>query len=95
MASPLYCAEIGLLPSGSDDVVTVATPFAMVPVPSVVAPLVNDTLPVALLGRVAVKVTDWLNNDGFAEEARVIVGVALLTAWTSEATELLLLLSPL
>ena len=45
------------LPAGRDEIEIVATPFTMVPVPSVVPPLVNVTELVAELGRVAVMVT--------------------------------------
>jgi hypothetical protein len=93
--SPPYCAVMALLPRGSEDVVTVARPPLIVPVPSGVAPFINETLPVTPLGNVAVNVTDWLKSDGFAEEASVIDGVALSTAWTSDATDALLFPSPL
>ena len=65
------------LPAVSDKVVTVATPLVTVTVPSVVAPSVNVTVLVTALGRVAVKVTDWLTEDGLAEEVRAIDGVCL------------------
>ncbi len=49
---------MGLLPVGSVEVTTDAVPFVMVATPSEVAPLVKLTVPVAVEGRVAVKVTD-------------------------------------
>jgi hypothetical protein len=57
----------------------VATPLAIVPVPSVVAPLVKVTVPVALLGSVAVRVTDWPIVDGLSDDVSVTVGVAFPT----------------
>jgi hypothetical protein len=57
----------------------VTTPLAIVPVPSVVAPLVKVTVPVALLGSVAVRVTDWPIVDGLSDDESVAVGVAFPT----------------
>ena len=60
--------------------VRVATPLITVAVPNVVEPLVNVTVPVALLGsNVSVKVTGLPGRDGFGEEIRVDVTVALAT----------------
>src|SRR5690242_5303330 len=84
-----------LLPIASDDVVTDAPPLVTVAVHSVVVPLVNVAVLLAVRGGVAVKGTDWLISDGLAEEVSAIDGVPLLTAWTSESTEVLLLPSPL
>ena len=95
LASPLYVAVMGSLPSGSDDVVAVATPPVRVDVPNVVAPLVNVTVPVTPAGSVAVKVTDWPGLEGFAEETRVTTGVVLATTWVSVPVAVLLLASPL
>ena len=50
------------------EVVNVATPLLITPVPSVVGPSRNVTVPVVFVGRVAVKVTDWLKLDGFTED---------------------------
>ena len=53
----------------------VATPPLSVPVPSVVAPLRNVTVPVGLSlfeMTVAVKVMDWPKADGLTEEASVV-----------------------
>jgi hypothetical protein len=77
--SPLYVAVIGSLPSGSDEFIRVATPPTKVDVPNVVEPLVNVTVPVALLGNVSVSVTGLPGSDGFGEETRVDAGVALFT----------------
>ena len=66
-------------------VVKVAVPPDNVPVPSVVVPSLKVTVPVGLplpgatALTVAVKVTDWPNAEGFAEEASVVVVLALLT----------------
>src|SRR5260370_42475534 len=81
---------MGLLPSGSKDVVAVAIPPVSVDVPNVVAPLVNVTVPVTPVGSVAVKVTDWPGVEGFTEETRVTAGVVLATTWGSVAVAELL-----
>ena len=72
-------AVIGSLPSGSVDVVAVATPLRTVEVPIVVEPLVKVTVPVTFVGNVSVKVTAFPGNDGFNEDVKVDVGVALAT----------------
>jgi hypothetical protein len=51
--------------------------------------LLKATLPVTAVGSVTVRVTDWLTNDGLAEDVNEIEGVPLFTAWTSESTEVL------
>lgn len=48
----------GSAPAGRIEVLTDATPLDRVPVPSEVEPLVKTTVPVVLVGSVAVKVTD-------------------------------------
>jgi hypothetical protein len=45
-------------PTGSDELETAAMPFEIVAVPRFVVPFVNVTVPVAVAGKVAVKVTD-------------------------------------
>ena len=67
------------LPSGSVEVVNVATPLVTVEVPSVVAPLVNVTVPVTLFASVSVRVTGLPGSDGLGEEVSVDAGVALAT----------------
>src|SRR5437868_1971508 len=94
LESPLYVAVMGSLPSGSDDVVAVATPPASVDVPIVVAPLVKVTVPVTPFGTVAVKVTACPGVDGFAEEVKATTGVALLTVWVVDPVAGLLFESP-
>jgi hypothetical protein len=55
-----------------------------VPVPNVVVPSLNVTEPEGMpeagdtTATVAVKVTDWPNTDGLAEEVRVVVVLAWL-----------------
>jgi hypothetical protein len=82
------------LPTGSEDVVVVATPPVSVDVPKTVAPFVNVTVPVTAAGSVAVKVTDWPGVEGFVEEAKVTAGVALLTTWVVDPVAGLLFESP-
>ena len=84
----------GLLPTGSEDVDAVAGPPVSGDVPSVVAPLVNVTVPVTPVGSVAVKVTDWPGVEGFVEETRVTIGVALVTVWVVDPVAGLLFESP-
>ena len=48
MVAPEYTVEIVSLPTGRLEVVTLATPFVMVPVPSDVDPLMNVTVPVGV-----------------------------------------------
>jgi hypothetical protein len=66
------------------------------PVPSVVLPSVNVTVPVAVGGvTVAVKVTEELYVDGFADGVNVVVVLARFTVCVSVAEVLALsLVSP-
>lgn len=82
------------MPTGSEDVVAVATPPVRLEVPNTVAPLVKVTVPVTPDGRVAVKVTDWPIVEGFAEEVSVTTGVALVTVWVVVPVTGLLFESP-
>jgi hypothetical protein len=66
-------------PALSVEVVKVAVPLLMVPVPRVVEPSEKVTMPVAPVETEAVKVTDWLTVDGFRDDVRRMVGVSLLT----------------
>ena len=55
-------------------VLNVVVPPDKVPVPSVVDPSLNVTVPVVVLGdTVAVKVTDWPNVEGLVAEVTVVV----------------------
>ena len=67
------------LPSGSVEVIRVATPLVTEEVPNVVAPVLNVTVPVTLLGSVSVRVTGLPGSDGLGEEVSVDAGVALAT----------------
>jgi len=81
----------------------VATPDPFrAPVPNVVVPSLKVTVPVGVPvpGKVtldvAVKVTDWPNTDGLAEEATVVVVETWFTVWVKFAEVLVLkLASPL
>jgi len=69
-------------PAASVEMLNVAFPLLMVPVPSVVLPSLKVTVPVAAEGEtVAVKVTEEPNVDGFADEASVTEVLALFTVW--------------
>src|SRR5215475_12310163 len=67
------------VPMARADVVSVATPPVMGPVPRIVAPSRNVMVPVAVVGTVAVKVTGWLSAAGFSDEVSVTLGVAIAT----------------
>ena len=69
------------MPPVSELVVKVAMPLLIGPVPRVVAPSRNVTVPVASVGSVAVKVTLASKVEGFREDARVTVLEALFTTW--------------
>jgi hypothetical protein len=78
-------------PTANIEVLKVAFPLLIVPVPKVVLPFLNVTVPVAAEGdSVAVNVTDEPYVEGFAEEVSVTVGVALLTVWVNAEDVLLL-----
>ncbi len=68
----------------SDEDVKVAKPELSVPVPIVVAPSLNVTVPVGVTEpdtcvTVAVNVTDCPNTDGFVDEVTVVVLPVVLT----------------
>ena len=71
----------------SAEVLNVAEPLLKVPVPSVVAPSLNVTVPVgvplpgATTATVAVNVTDCPKTDGFADEITIVVVLGMLTVW--------------
>jgi hypothetical protein len=78
-------------PTASVEVLKVACPLLIVPVPSVVLPSLNVTVPVAVAGvTVAVNVTEEAYVDGFADEARATVVLTLLTVCVSTDDVLLL-----
>src|SRR5579864_2819312 len=83
------------------EVVRVALPLpSRVPVPKVELPFLKVTVPVGtpLPGEFAVteavKVTDWLNTEGLADELTVVVVASLLTTWGEALSLPLLLLQP-
>ena len=71
------------MPTASELIVRLAIPLPTVPVPSVVAPSRNVTVPVAPDVTVAVKVTLAPKVDEGSDEARATVLVATLTVWVS------------
>ena len=71
-----------------------AVPLLIAPVPSTVEPSRKVTVPVVLVGRVAVKVTDWLKLDGLTDDVSATAGDALLTVWLVDPVAGLLLVSP-
>lgn len=92
---PAYVATIASLPTGRVEVVRVATPFVIVPLPIEVPLLVNATVPVTLLCSVAVNVTGRFACCGFADELSVMVGDAFVTVCVVDAVLVLYVLSPL
>lgn len=79
--SPWYAAVIECEPRASVEVEKLACPIAFtVPVPIVVAPSLNRTLPVgvveAVLVTVAVNVTDCPTPEGLADETTTVVVAA-------------------
>jgi hypothetical protein len=76
---PPYTAVIECEPTDNPEVLSVAKPEEFtVPVPNVVAPSLNVTVPVgvpvagATTLTVAVKVTGWPTNVGLGEETRAV-----------------------
>ena len=78
------------LPPVSTVVVNVAEVPAMVPVPSVAAPSLNVTVPVAPAVTVAVKVTEFPKVEGSSELVRLVALAARFTVCVSAADVLLL-----
>ena len=68
-------------PSASVEVVSVAVVPEIVPVPILVAPSKNVTVPVFPVGNVAVKMTDCVNVEGFAEELSWIFVTVVVTVF--------------
>ena len=72
------------MPSTKDEVERVATPPLKTPPPMLLPPSKKVTVPVAVPGvTVAVKVTDWPERDGLAEETTAVV-VLFFTATVAE-----------
>jgi hypothetical protein len=74
---------IGWEPTTKVLVVRVVRPPLKVPVPRIVAPSKNVIVPVAPVGAVAVKVTDWLIIEGLSDDVTETVGAALTTVTTT------------
>lgn len=71
-------------PTERADVLYVAVPLLTLPVPSVVLPSLNVTVPVAVVDEiVAVKVTEEPKAEGFADDETVVVVLALFTVCVS------------
>jgi hypothetical protein len=86
---------IASLPTGSDDVVSVATPLLTVAVPSAVPPLLNVTVPVTDDGNVSVNVTEVPKVEGFRDDVSADVGDAFETVCAAVPVAVLLVESPL
>ena len=88
------------MPPGRLVLVKLAAPAVSALVPRVVAPSLKVTVPIgvsdpgAVAATVAVKVTDWPNAEGLAEEATAVVVFAVFTVCVS-AEEVLALKLPL
>ena len=90
-ASPPYEAVIECVPPVSVEMLKVAFPLPIVPVPSVVLPSRNVTVPVAVEGEtVAVNVTAEPYVDGFNDDATVMVVLTLFTVCVNTDDVLLL-----
>ena len=83
MESPPYTAVMLCVPPVRLDVLYVAVVPLIVPVPSVVLPSLNVTVPVAPLVTVAVNVTLLPNVLGLAELPRLVVELAVVTTWVN------------
>ena len=83
-------------PVENELVAKLANPALSVPVPSVVAPSRNVTVPVgvpapgAMAVTVPVRVTGWPNTDGLGTAATSVALLALLTVWVKFADVLVL-----
>jgi hypothetical protein len=83
-------AVIVVFPTLRVVVLIVATPFTTGDVPRTVdPPVVKVTVPVTLVGRVSLKVTEAPYADGFAEDVSVEDGLALLTVRVVDADAVL------
>jgi len=68
-------------PTSIVDVANVAALPEITPVPMLLAPSLNVTVPVFPDGRVAVKVTDCVKLEGFVEELRRILDTVAVTVF--------------
>src|ERR1051325_1800550 len=82
-------------------VLKVVVPPLKVPVPNVAAPSLNVTVPLGVPApgktalTLAVKVTDWPDTEGLAEEATLVVVLVGLTVWVTVPEVLVLKLTSL
>jgi hypothetical protein len=90
LPSPSYAAVMACDPAASVELENVAWPPALsVPVPNVVVPSLNVTVPVgvplpgAVAATVAVNVTACPKTDGFTDEVTDVLVAALFTVWVS------------
>jgi len=96
---PLYAAETVWPPTDSEELLSVAWPELIVTGLCGVPSMVNVTVPAgvpapgATAVTVAVKVTDWPNTEGAADEFTVVVVSALLTVWVKFGDVLVLKLA--
>jgi len=81
-------------PAVSVAVVNVATSLSITPVPKVVGPSKKIIVPVAIVVRVAVKVTDWPKVEGLSDDVRATAGDAFVTFCVVEPVAGLLFESP-
>jgi hypothetical protein len=101
LVSALYVAVMVSLPTASDEMLMLAEPPLSVPVPRMVVPCVNVTVPVAvpepgaLAATVAVKVTAWPKADVVGEATTLVEVPSLLTVSVVLPELPLKLLSPL
>jgi hypothetical protein len=79
-------------PNGRAEVDKLAAPLLKETLPRLVLPLLKVTEPVAVPpncpATTAVKVTDCPTPEGFGEAVKVVVVLALLTAWLTAVEEL-------
>ena len=85
--SPPYTAVIELVPTGRVEVMKLAEPLVSGPVPSSVAPFINETVSPSGGGgvTVAVRFTASPSAEGFGEDDSVVV-VAAADGFTSNTT---------
>jgi len=82
LRSPLYSAVMLFEATASDAMDKVAVPDVRVPVPIMLEPFLNVTVPPAVpapgavVATVAVKVTDCPNTEGLVEDVNVVVVLA-------------------
>jgi hypothetical protein len=87
LASPLYLAVNGCVPSVKVLVVKLALPSVSATVANVLVPSRNVTFPVTVPhdATVAVITTGWVREDGLGVLISVTVGTAAVTTWLTDA----------